>query len=396
MLLRRAGLRLLLLTYILLASTSLLAQSAPPVAPADPEDGQGIDVDFLFNYYDQDGNRSPVTGGIGSEDLQVITPVIVLKWQKSDRWSFSSNLGVDNITSASTDNIDDDVSSASRLDNRAHVTFAANRTAESQRVGFNLGFSKEYDYSSFSGGLSWSRDFNQKNTTLSASLQHYSDTVELYDIDGVLRGEDDRTTTDFSLSVTQVLGKRTVGTLELYSSQQDGFLSTPFHEVILADGVGGLSGERVAERLPDTRSRMAVGLHLNHAFSKKVVQRGSLRFYDDDWGVTSMTLSLETHFRLPTRLEMWAFPILRYYDQDESDYYGAPRVFTLADPFFTADRDLGEFSGEKFGVGWKVNLGRRKGGVLRSLRSFETRITSYSQDDGFDALSVSWGVGWSF
>lgn len=365
----------------------------PPPAGLKTSGGSGIDVDFLLNYYDQDGDHSPVTGGIGTEDLQVLAPTVVVRWAASERWSLSADLGVDNITSASTDNIDTQVSSASRQDNRAHAAFTASRSWENQRMTFGVGFSSEYDYSSLNGRIGWSRDFNQKNTTLSVGLGFYSDTVELYGIDGIQRGEDDRETMDLSVALTQNLGPRTVGSVELALSSQSGFLSTPFHEVILAPTAEFPEGQRIAERLPDQRDRMALALSLQHAFSPKVAQRFYVRFYDDDFGIQAQTVEAETHFRVPWGQEAWIFPILRFHTQNESDYFGLPGTFTQETPFLTADRDLSGFDSQKYGIGLRLAFAKRSG-WLRFLRGFETRLTTYSRDDGLDALSASFA--WRF
>ena len=357
---------------------------------------RNLEVDFLVGYYDQDGDHSPVTGGIGTEDQQVVEPVFLVRWKMNDKWSLNGALGVDNITSASTDNIDTEVSSASRLDSRVFTnTEFVRSVGDNQQVGFSLGFSKEYDYTSTSLGLSWARNFNQNNTTFYASASHYADEVELYDIDGIVQGTADRDTTDLSIALTQVLSKKTVGTIELSYSMQDGFLSTPFHEVILAPTGDQPTGGVIAERLPDSRERLAFGLRLNHAFSNRVVQRFSYRFYDDDFDVQAQTIEAETHFRLPTKREAWIFPILRFHTQDGSSYFGLPGTFTLADNFFTADRDLSGFDSEKYGFGTKIGL-EGTSAWFAGVRDFEFRVTRYERDDGLEALNTSFGFGWSF
>ena len=348
-----------------------------------------IEIDFLVNYYDQDGDHSAVTGGVGSEDLQVIGPVFLVKWQMNDKWSLSGALGLDNITSASTDNIDAEVSSASRQDNRVFTQAQFTREVGDQRFGFLVGLSKEYDYQSQSFGLSWSRDWNSKNTTLAASLRHYMDTVDLFDIEGESQGEADRDTTDLSVSLSQLLGPRTVLSVELSHSVQEGFLSSPFQEVWLEDGA------ITAERLPDERERSAVGLRLNHAFTDRIVQRFYFRLYDDDFDVQAQSLELETHFRLPTRREMWIFPILRFHSQDGSSYFGLPGTFAPTDTFFTADRDLSEFDSEKFGLGLEVSA-FGTGPWFAGVRDLEIRLTRYERDDGLEAINTSFGFGWNF
>lgn len=344
-----------------------------------------LQVDFLGSYYDQDGDRSPVTGGVGTEDLQSTSPVFVITYNAPKDWTLVANLGVDNISSASTDNMDaglEHMSSASRMDNRAFTTLSATKIWGANSFGGTLGFSKEYDYRSINGGLHWFHDFNQKNTSFGLVVHYYADDIELYDIDGILRGEDTRSTTDFSASLTQVMSPKLVGSLEFSMSDQSGFLSSPFQEVVLTDG------ERVAERLPDNRTRYALRLSANWALSSRTVLRSYLRHYDDDFEIQSQTLELEPHFRLALDKESWIYPILRYHTQDGSPYFGAPGTFDATEPFYTADHDLSSFDSYKVGLGYKIIRPNAP------INRFDIRLTYYEKDTDFSSFAVSFGVGW--
>ncbi len=125
-----------------------------------------------------------------------------------------------------------------------------------------------------------------------------------------------------------------------------------------------------------------------------MVPRFYVRLYDDDFGIQAQTVEAETHFRMPWARESGIFPILRFHTQDGSDYFGLPRTFTSNDAFFTADRDLGELTSEKYGLGLRMIFKRDRSGPLRFVRGFETRLTSYSRDDGLDAISASFA--WRF
>ena len=371
------------------------AASASMAAPAATSSGQNLDIDFLLNYYDQDGDRSPVTGGIGTEALQVVAPMVVVRWKINEKWKLSGRLGLDTVSSASIDAMDLR-SGASKVDNRVYTTAEISRQVGKNRLGFSLGGSTEYDYFSAQTGLSWSREFNRGNTALSARARFYLDTVELYGIDGRKRGEADRDSTNVSFSLSQILGRKTVASIEVDYTVQDGFLSTPFYEVILAPTAADPEGERVAERLPDQRNRTAIGVRLNHAFSHKLVQRVAYRLYDDDWDVQAHTVDLETHFRLATDRDSWLFPIVRYHTQKSSSYFAAPRTFTAADEFISSDGDLGEFDSWKFGLGWRADLRDSFSGWRGKMRSFEVRLTYYDRDDGLSSFNTSFGFGWGF
>ena len=320
--------------------------------------------------------------------MDVVGPLVILNWQVSEAWTLDANLGADTISSASVDAMDGNLSTASAIDTRAYTAVTMTRETPKQSFGFTTGVSVEYDYRSLSAGLSWSRDFRQETTSVGLGLRRYSDTIDLYDIDGVNRGADDRATTDVSVSLTQVLSRRTVAAIELSLSDQSGFLSTPFHEVILAP-----DGERVAERLPGARQRVALGLRLNHAFGQRLVGRFGLRAYDDDWGIAATTIEIEPHFRLARDGDTWIFPILRHHDQQGSDYFGLPGVFDGSEAYYTADRDLSTFTSQKYGIGWK--WGQGAGGRRLGWNRFETRLTYYTRDDGLDSISTSFQFGWS-
>ena len=79
------------------AALSAAASAAYAQAPPDGV----LDADFLFGYYDQDGDRSPVTGGVGTEKLHVYSPVLQLAWRASESFTLSADVGIDQVSSAS-------------------------------------------------------------------------------------------------------------------------------------------------------------------------------------------------------------------------------------------------------------------------------------------------------
>lgn len=385
------------------AALGAVLAGSPAAIAEQPPDGV-LDADFLFGYYDQDGDRSPVTGGVGTEKLHVYSPVLQLAWRVSESLSLSADVGVDQVSSASMGNIQSELSSASipASDQRFFGTVRAKKKWKSGTWGLTVGAAKEYDYRSFSYGIDWGLELNKANTALSASVRRFDDAIDLIGIDGygyqgpglpITTGSGDRTTTDVTLGVSQTLGRRTVGSLELFVSSQDGVLSTPYHEVVLGPFEPG--AVRVAERLPDSRLRKAVALRLNHSFSAKLVLRSGYRFYTDDWGISAHTIELEPHFRLRSEREMWLFPILRYSTQAGADYFGAPGSFTGTEAYYSSDWDLAKTTTQKYGVGFTLNT--RPGQTwLGIFRRFEARAAVYDRDDGLTAFSTSFSFGWTY
>ncbi len=392
-----SSIRFCILLLSLTPAAGLVAQTI--------EEGS-LDVDILVSYYDQDGDHSPVTGGIGTENLQVISPVLKLGWRASDAWTFSADLGIDQMSSASIGNIQMELSSASipASDTRTFGNLHAERKFGNQTLGLTLGAATEYDYESVSYGLDWSMEMNDANTAVTAAVRRYDDAIDLVGIDGHgsrgpgrprMQGKGDRTTSDLYLSLSQTLSKSTTGVIELFFSQQEGYLSTPFHEVILSPDDMYPGGVHIVESLPGSRDRQSISFRVNHAFSNSIVQRVSYRYYDDDWGITAHSVELETHFRLPGERAMWVYPIIRYHTQTAADYFGLPGTFAGDEPYMTSDWDLGETTSQKFGLGWTVTSLPRQDWFL-DLDRFEVRGTFYDRDDGLQAFTTSFGFGWTF
>ena len=103
-----------------------------------------IEASFLFSYYEQDGTKSPVTGGIGDEELNDIVGNISLNIPINDRVDFSFLGGMDVYSSASTDNINNEhglytESSASAKDSRTYGQLGIKKIKEKKRFDFGAG-----------------------------------------------------------------------------------------------------------------------------------------------------------------------------------------------------------------------------------------------------------------
>lgn len=83
------------------------------------------EANFVSSYYQQDGNNSAVTGGIGTEKLTDFATTIDVKLSRYDsrnrKHTLTGELGIDVYSSASSDKIDPStISSASSGDVRTY------------------------------------------------------------------------------------------------------------------------------------------------------------------------------------------------------------------------------------------------------------------------------------
>src|SRR3954470_17245270 len=105
------------------------------------------EIELTLSYYHQDGNNSAVTGGIGTEKLNVYAPNLNLSHQYKLN-KFSAAVGMEVISSASTDKIDFIVSSPSKLDVHYHVDANYQRQLKKTdlTIDAGLGVAFESDY----------------------------------------------------------------------------------------------------------------------------------------------------------------------------------------------------------------------------------------------------------
>ncbi len=357
-----------------------------------------VEIDFLSGYYQQDGNNGAVTGGIGTEELTDISNIIVVKMPLDSINSLTVSGGADYYTSASTDNIDNNVSSASSKDVRAYtnLTYQRKNLKKNQTFGAKLGFSSEYDYTSFSAGLSYAKELNEGNSELSLNGQVFIDNWDLiYPTE--LRGDvslptSGRQSYNLQFRYAQVINKRLQMLVSLDAIYMKGLLSTPFHRVYFSD-----QNIPDIERLPSSRLKLPLGIRLNYFPFDNFVVRSYYRFYWDDFGIKAHTMSLETPIKLGNSVTI--SPFYRYNTQTSSDYFAPFEVHNSTDAFYTSDYDLSELSSHKFGMGFKYSpvygIGRAKVPFTKKLfmfKSVELRSAYYKRSTGLDAFIISLGL----
>jgi hypothetical protein len=154
------------------------------------------EVNFVSSYYQQDGNNSAVTGGIGTEKLTDFANTINVTLLKTDTknrsHTYGLELGIDHYSSASSDKIDPStISSASHADNRIYPTVSWLMHDENKHfsVGAGASLSNEYDYFSKGFNVGVSKFSADNNREIGLKLNVYLDTWKvIYPVE--LRGID--------------------------------------------------------------------------------------------------------------------------------------------------------------------------------------------------------------
>jgi hypothetical protein len=383
-------------------TTAAMAQTKPVTSNRRVRELEPAEVNILGSYYSQDGEHSPVTGGIGTEELTDVTPAVIVNVPLDTVTNMTVNFGMDFYSSASTDKIDYNVSSASSRDTRIHMDVGLSKRNNARRVikSISIGGSTEYDYQSLSVGLGWSKGSLDGNRELSLAGQAFFDSWSLiYPIE-IRTGEElldtkKRQSYNFSATLSQVINRRLQGSVTADLVYQTGLLSTPFHRVYFEE-----QELPNVERLPDNRLKYPVGLRLNYYVSDYLTSRFFYRFYADNWGIVANTLELETPIKIGPFFSF--YPFYRYHTQTAADYFAPYKEHDLAEEFYTSDFDLSEFNSHKVGVGVRYSplLGiaeghfpfRRKTTLFKSI---ELRFGNYWRSDGLKAFIISTDLGFT-
>lgn len=352
------------------------------------------EVNIVSSYYHQEGNHSAITGGLGTEKLTDIANVIDFKLSrttgKGKKYIYGGELGIDYYTSASSDNIDTRVSSASSQDVRVYpsLIYAVENLNTGVSKGGNLAFSKEYDYTSLGGGLKYSKVSKNKNTEFGARANVFFDTYSQI-VPSEFRsnlpsrqqkkgeiGNAARNTFDLSLMLSQVLTHRFQISLTVDVNYQKGLLSTPFHRVFMNDG------SLLRETLPDQRFKIPIGLRANYFMGNKLIIRSFYRYYQDDWGMKAHTVQIEMPYKVSQYISV--SPFFRYHQQTAIDYFAPKGQNVAGSEFFSSDYDLSGLSSKFYGVGLRTTPFKMITDKI-ALSQIELRCGLYNRSDGMNA-----------
>lgn len=363
------------------------------------------EIDLLLSYYTQDGNHSVVTGGEGTEFMEVFSANLNYSQTVNDKKTYSFHLGTDLVSSASTDRIDFVMSSASRKD--LHTTLAVGYSQKlknpQQQVGGDLLFSIESDYTSVGGELWYSQESKDQSREITGSIQvffadlRWGRLKQPYIIEAQrllypqeLRATEwfdiyNRNSYNFSLAWRKDLNKRMNLTFYPTYVYQEGLLSTPFHRVYFTTEIL----PRV-ENLPRKRHQLALGTQYNTFISKRFIVRSFYQFYTDDFGLSSHVAKLEAPIKLNAKVSI--SPFIRCTSQNGSRYFQPFGKHVSSAEFYTSDYDLSSFWSSNIGLNFSFTR-RAEFTKKYKARNWSFRYSYYKRSDGLEAHIFSGYLG---
>lgn len=429
---------LLPLLLLLFPCTCVRAQSVEKDTPYKKRVLETAELQILTSYYSQDGNNAAVSGGTGTEQLTDLHPTIIYAVPLNDDDVLTVNVGVSAYSSASSSNVDpfdgggranpfQASSGASKGDNWANATVNYSQSSDDRNTVWSatLSGSAEYDYNSVGVGGSYTRLMNQKNTELSLKANVFIDgwnaiyPSELRPFGGgnglndrlfesnIITGnlnyspsfarleKTGRQSYNLGINFSQILSRNIQGTLSLDAVQQSGLLSTPFQRVYFSDVENSFIEDFALaddiERLPNSRTKIALGGRLHAYVNERIVIRSFLRYYTDNWGINSVTANVEVPVKITQKFTLR--PAYRYYTQTAADYFAPFDEHLSTSEFYTSDYDLSKFVANQYSLGFTYTDILASAKIWRfGLKSIDLNFSSYSRDNGFSAIQGAVGI----
>lgn len=449
---------------------------------------ENTEVDFITSYYSQDGDNAAVTGGIGTEELTDIASTLTVSIPLNEDDVLTIDATISAYSSASSSNLDpfdssgasksggddeddidgddeDDIqnnsggspwvesSGASQSDAWVNLNFNYSHSSDDRNtiIGANTSISKEYDYTSFGIGGSFTKLFNEKNTEFGVKANVYFDSwqavfpteldsyleanqnlnegffsdIDILNQNGnvidknsttvwsplntTLINDESRNTYSLSVSFSQIISEKAQFSIFADFIQQDGWLANPMQRVYFSDRDNYYVGNASSisnytskentdvfqladdiERLPDARFKIPVGARFNYYLNEVVSLRTYYRYYYDDWGISSHTASIEAPIKLNDKFTI--YPSYRYYNQTAADYFAPYEQLVSTDEFYTSDYDLSEFNSHQYSLGISYTDIFTKRRIWRlGLKSVDLKYSNYKRNTDLSSDIISLG-----
>lgn len=218
---------------------------------------------------------------------------------------------------------------------------------DNSTIAGNYYRSQELDYVSNSFVGTYSREFNDKNTTIMFRGQFNADLVgEILDNGDIVNQR--KKTYNGSVNLSQILSPNTVMDFGYDFVLHKGYLSDPYRQVKVFDASGTFTA--VDELHPTSRGRHAAAAKLSQFIPPvKASVIAGYRYYFDSWKVKSHTAEIKLNKYILNHL---VFGVdYRYYSQKGAYFYAGKYVGAQfqGSGYRTADYKLKAFVSNNFG-----------------------------------------------
>lgn len=275
---------------------------------------------------------------------------------------------------------------------RAGSVSLTKRTASRDEISFGTAYSKEGDFKSLEGSLSYLYNTDStRNSSIAIGASYQSNSAYHY-LDTQWK---DFHIFNSQIGYTHTFTKNTVGQINYFFIRQSGVLSNPYQTIIRKFNVANEEDDAYykyylsKEERPDEKNSAGMTLDLVSKVHKNVSLHGDYRLYKDDWGITSHTLTTNAYIDLSNGFTL--IPLIRYYTQTAASFYKAndaeDYTFNETD-YGSSDERLSDFHSLAVSIG-----------VEKKISDALSLNVHYAQEKQSFGLSMKWvsvGLNYSF
>jgi hypothetical protein len=312
---------------------ALCLAAAPAVADVLPPDR----ADVLYHRYEGGG-------------ITVQGPSILVQKKIGDHFSIGANYYQDMISSASIDVL---LSASPYRESRTQKSVSAEYLHG--KTTYSAGFinSVEPDYKANTSYYSVSQAMFGDLTTITMSYRRGWDRI-FRDIkeNGVIVNDptfhqraDHRV---YGLSLTQILTRNMIGTLDYELSTDQGYLASPYRQIRYADPNNPVGYTLANQIYPGTRTSDAFSVELKYYVPYRAAITAKYRFFTDSWGIVAHTLQLD--YIQPIRNRWTLDGNVRYYRQGAASFYSDLFPYANYSNYMARDRELAAFHSITLGI----------------------------------------------
>lgn len=340
---------------------------------------------------DEPTARASIRVYADDDHVTVISPSALVRARAAAGLTLAADVTVDAVTAASVD----------------VVTSASPRTVHEQRVEAGLAATRrqgratwlsvgargshENDYDALRVRAAGRHEFAERNTTLELAYVFGADAASSV-IDPDFHAH--RTSHEGIATASQLLSPRTVVDVIADATVANGYHASPYRDV-LVDVVGSPLVMRISERTPERHASLAIAGRVRQAIGSTLAASSTYRYYRDDWGIASHTLTAQLfHQRGPVLLGVEA----RGYAQTAASFYRAHYEVAGELPTLrTRDRTLGAMRSAYAALTADATVGRAEAWhVIGALGAMRFWFVDFPAQANRDALIVHAGVSTSW
>jgi hypothetical protein len=315
----------------LLLVVAALVVATPASAGVLPEDR----ADVLFHSYDGGG-------------VTIQGPSLLMRKQFAGKFSASANYYVDKVSSASIDVV---TTASPYEEERTQYSVGLDYLHDRWTMSMGLTQSEENDYTAETFSFGISQDLFGDLTTVSLGYSLGDDTV-------ARRGDplfaDVVERQQYRVGLSQILTKKLLLGLSFETITDEGFLNNPYRSVRYVDTTTPQGYSYQPEVYPRTRTSDAGALRLRYYLPYRAAIHGEYRSYHDTWDIKADTYELGYTHPLDGG---WIIEAkLRFYSQNNADFYSDLFPYVNAQNFLARDKELSAFASQTLRLGMTYDI----------------------------------------